>query len=198
MNNQTSKNILTESPEKLQRQDDSLEQQHNGKRASISNSSILLNIAEPNPTRPPSPLQLYISQDSPVPLSPPTSSAAVTTATVTSYSLSSKCSSTSINGISMPDNLGDTASSITIQRSSSLSPEIPPLITKTAINPAASRSLVPSTTIKRKTSSGEALKEIKHLQLLMKSKDAEITKLSEQNKKLKHEVENISTYSVRT
>jgi hypothetical protein len=153
----------------------------------------LLNIAEPNPTRPPSPLQLYISQDSPVPLSPPTSSAAVTTATVTSYSLSSKCSSTSINGISMPDNLGDTASSITIQRSSSLSPEIPPLITKTAINP-----LVPSTTIKRKTSSGEALKEIKHLQLLMKSKDAEITKLSEQNKKLKHEVENISTYSVRT
>jgi hypothetical protein len=30
MNNQTSKNILTESPEKLQRQDDSLEQQHNG------------------------------------------------------------------------------------------------------------------------------------------------------------------------
>ncbi|CAF1279496.1 unnamed protein product [Adineta steineri] len=91
----------------------------------------------------------------------------------------------------------NTASSIVVQRSLSLSSEPPPLtITATSRDPVTSRPLVPSTTIKRKMAGGEALKEIKHLQSLVKSKDSEINKLTEQNKKLKLELETISKHSI--
>ena len=91
INNQAGINNLTESPQKQQQQqqqDNSFEQNLNDKRESAPNSSILLNGVEPSLTRLSSPLQSPISQHYAVPLSSPTSSAALTTATVTSNSLS--------------------------------------------------------------------------------------------------------------
>ncbi len=201
MNNEINSNHLTESSENFQQQDDSLEPNHNDKSEFISKSSILANVVGSTLTRSPPPLQSSIIQCSPVPYSSPTSSAAAAAATTTaaistSNSLPSKCSKTVINRISIHDNMIDTASSISVQRSSSLSSTLVPSVTTKAIKPTGSRSLVPSTTIKRKTSSGEALKEIKHLQTTIKAKDAEITKLTEQNKKLKQEVEKFSGNSI--
>ncbi len=200
MNNEINSNHLTESSENFQQQDDSLEPNYNDKSELISKSSVLANVVGSNLTRSPPPLQSSIIQCSPVPYSSPTSSAAAAAATTAaisnSNSLPSKCSKTVINRISIHDDMIDTASSISVQRSSSLSSTSVPSVTTKAIKPTGSRSLVPSTTIKRKTSSGEALKEIKHLQTTIKAKDAEITKLTEQNKKLKQEVEKFSGNSI--
>jgi len=200
MNNEINPNHLTESSENFQQQDDSLEPNHNDKSELISKSSILANVVGSTLTRSPPPLQSSTIQCSSVPYSPPTSSAAAaattTVAIATSNSLPSKCSKTVINRISIHDDMIDTASSISVQRSSSLSSTLVPSVTTKAIKPTGSRSLVPSTTIKRKTSSGEALKEIKHLQTTVKAKDAEITKLTEQNKKLKQELEKFSGNSI--
>ncbi|CAF1437806.1 unnamed protein product [Rotaria sordida] len=198
MNNQTDMN-LTDSPQKRPRQDDSFEKKHNHKRGLPSNSSISSNTVEMILTRSPSPLLSILDKDVAVPLSSPTPSFPVITQTTISNSLPSKESTTAINETTIQDNTTNTASLIATQQLTPLPSGLSPLIptqAKTSINPSSTRPVVASTTIVRKSASSDALKEIKRLQSLVKSKDAEITKLTEEMEKLKEEVKKNAEYSI--
>jgi hypothetical protein len=189
MNNHT-RIDLTESPQKRQRQDDSSELNYNDKRRSIRYSSIPSNVVETRSIRSPSPLQASLSQDFAFRLPAPTLSALNTTATTVSNSLLSNCSTTASNEITMEDNVADTTAPIIMQQP--LSPTLPPSITTTptnSTNRSLTRTVVPSTTITRKTTPSNALNELKRVRSLVQSKDKDIKKLTEQIKKLKEEVE---------
>ncbi|CAF3356813.1 unnamed protein product [Rotaria sp. Silwood2] len=196
MNNQARIN-LTNTPQKRPRQDDSFEQQHNLKRKLASNPSISSNTIETPLSRSPSPLLSSLDQDVAFPLSSLTPSF-LTTKTATLNSLSSKCSTTAANETSIQDNMADTASSLTLQQPLSLPSAVSPLIptkAKASINPSITRPVVVSTTIK-KMATGDALNEIKRLQSLVNSKDAEISQLTEQIKKLEQKVKKIAEHSI--
>jgi hypothetical protein len=189
MNNHT-RIDSTESPQKRQRQDDSSERSYNDKRRSIPYSSIPSNEVETRSIRSPSPLQASLSQDFAFRLPAPTLSALNTTATTVSNSLLSNCSTTASNEITMEDNVADTTAPIIMQQP--LSPTLPPSITTTptnSTNRSLTRTVVPSTTITRKTTPSNALNELKRVRSLVQSKDKDIKKLTEQIKKLKEEVE---------
>jgi hypothetical protein len=197
MNNHT-RIDSTESPQKRRRQDDSPEQSYNDKRRSIPYSSIPSNVVETRSIRSPSPLQAPLSQDFAFRLPTPTLSALNTTTTV-SNSLLSNCSTTVSNEITMEDNVVDTTASAIMQQP--LSSTLPPLITTTptnSTNRSLTRTVVPSTTITRKTTPSNALNELKRLRLLLQSKDEENKKLTEQIKKLKKEAERNAQYSICT
>jgi hypothetical protein len=90
----------------------------------------------------------------------------------------------------MEDNVADTTAPIIMQQP--LSPTLPPSITTTptnSTNRSLTRTVVPSTTITRKTTPSNALNELKRVRSLVQSKDKDIKKLTEQIKKLKEEVE---------
>jgi hypothetical protein len=189
MNNHT-RIDLTESPQKRQRQDDSSELNYNDKRRSIRYSSIPSNVVETRSIRSPSPLQASLSQDFAFRLPAPTLSALNTTVTTVSNSLLSNCSTTASNEITMEDNVADTTAPIIMQQP--LSPTLPPSITTTptnSTNRSLTRTVVPSTTITRKTTPRNALNELKRVRSLVQSKDKDIKKLTEQIKKLIEEVE---------
>lgn len=197
MNNQTSTNDSTDRPESLQQQINPVQQNHNDMNVPVSNSPILSNIVESIPARSPSPFLLCIDENTSVP-SPSAISSAVTTktTTLTSDSLLAKYSTTTSDEIPLQNNLINTDSSITIQRSSLSSAESPSLTKTIQNNRAASRILAPSTTIKRMMASSEAIKEIKLLQSTVNLRDAEIKKLKDQNEQLKNELEKMSKCSM--
>jgi hypothetical protein len=189
MNNHT-RIDSTESPQKRQRQDDSSERSYNDKRRSIPYSSVPSNEVETRSIRSPSPLQASLSQDFAFRLPVPTLSALNTTTTTVSNSLLSNCSTTASNEITMEYNVADTTAPIIMQQP--LSPTLPPSITTTptnSTNRSLTRTVVPSTTITRKTTPRNALNELKRVRSLVQSKDKDIKKLTEQIKKLIEEVE---------
>jgi hypothetical protein len=194
MNNQSNTNDSAERSENLQQRDNSIEDIHNDMDVLVPNPPILSNVVQPSPTKSLSPLRLYIDENPSVPLS----SAAITTTTtiVTSNSLLATCAPTTSDETAMQNNLIDTASSITVQHSSLSPSESASLTKKIQKNQTASQLLAPSTTVKRRMASSEALKEIKNLMLVVNAKDAEIKKLTDQNEKLKNELNEISKHSI--
>jgi hypothetical protein len=202
MSNQTFTN-LTNNPQKRQRLDDRSEQTSNEQHELSFISSISSNLVDTSFN------QSSCSQEFAL-LSPsPTSSTLGKTKTTTSSLLSSENSTTVIDETSKECNITGVDSLITTHQSiplpsgsplpsASASPSSMTTNSKTSRNSPASRILVASTTIKRKTVASDTLKELKRLQQLVESKDNEISKLTEQVKKLKEELEQVAQYSICT
>jgi len=212
MGNQTHTNS-TNNPQKRQRLDDRSEQTSNEQHESSFISSISSNLVDTSFDRSSSQHQSSCSQEFALSSPSPASSTLGTTKTTTSSLLSSENSTAVVDETSTKCNITGLDSSITTHQLIPLPSALPlpsgsplpsalpsPTTTnsKTSKNSPASRILVASTTIKRKMAAGDTLKELKRLQSLVESKDNEISKLTEQVKKLKEELEQFGQHSICT
>lgn len=191
---------LTKSPLEEEGQVDLYEQTQTDRHEPVSDVSLLSKSVDISSIRSPtSPHQASLSQDYAFQSPEPVLFVSEINQSTTSGLLSPSGSNISACEKSKQDNAGHTSSSIILQRSSIS--ESQPVISTTSRpsnDLSASRTVVRSTTIKRKMASGDALKEIKHLQSLVKSRDEEIDQLRKQLKKIKQEVKDGAEFSMCT